>query len=524
MSSLTSSPAWRALDAHARTIPTLQQLFAADPARAERYVAQGAGVELDYTKQRVTDETLKLLLDLAKAVDLPDWIRCMFDGQAINGTENRAAMHVALRDLSGSPVMVGGKDVAPAVRSVLERMFAFAERVRSGAWKGAGGQRITDVVNIGIGGSDLGPRMVCDALASFVDGPRMHFVANVDGQPMADVFARLDPKTTLFIVTSKTFTTQETLANARAARAWIAKNCGEENVGKHFVAVSTNLAETEKFGIAKENVFEFWDWVGGRYSLWSAVGLSIIVAIGEQRFRELLAGAHAMDQHFRTTELQKNLPVLMGLLAVWNRSFLHCTSQVIAPYAQRLEKFVSWLQQLEMESNGKGVDREGKTVDYATTPVLWGDVGTNAQHAFFQMLHQGPDVHPVDFIAAVEADHPLKDQHRLLLANVLAQAAAFMQGRSAAEPHRVFTGNRPSSLLLIDRLEPRSLGALLALYEHRTYVQSVLWNINAFDQWGVELGKQIANDVLAAFAGDAAASNKLDASTRRLIARIKRPS
>jgi glucose-6-phosphate isomerase len=537
MNTTTLPAAWHALEDHARGIDPLQKLFDRDPARAERYVAQAAGIELDFSKQRVTDETLKLLQQLAAERDLAGWIARLFGGEAVNSTESRPAFHMALR--AKSAMKAGGVDVMPGVQSVLRRMCEFAERVRSGAWKGSGGEAITDVVNIGIGGSDLGPRMVCDALGAHARGPRVHFIANVDGEPLSHLQSRLDPKRTLFVITSKTFTTQETLANARAARAWIVAASGEAEVGRHFVAVSTNLAETKKFGIASENVFEFWDWVGGRYSLWSAVGLSIVLALGEKHFREMLAGANAMDEHFRTAAPEKNLPILMGLLAAWNRNFLHAPSQVIAPYVQRLEKFVAWLQQLEMESNGKGVDRDGRPLAFPSTPALWGDVGTNAQHAFFQMLHQGPDVHPVDFILPIAADHPLKDQHRMLVANALAQSAALMRGKSAdavrveltargmkgdaleaAIPHRVFTGNRPSSTLLMERLDPRHLGSLLALYEHRAFVLSVLWNVNPFDQWGVELGKQLTGDILAAM-DDPACADKLDASTRRLLARIK---
>jgi glucose-6-phosphate isomerase len=540
MATITRGAAWRALKAHAKaqSSTTLKELFASDPARAEQFSAEAAGIDLDYSKQRVNAETLRLLLELAAACRLPDWIDKMFSGKPVNHTESRPALHVALR--AQGKIKVGGKDVMPAVRGVLERMYRFAEDVRTGARASVSGQRIRDVVNIGIGGSDLGPRMVCDALRPYANGPRVHYIANVDGQPLAALMQRLQAPTTLFVVTSKTFTTQETLANARAAREWLARSCGEAAVSSHFAAVSTNLAETGRFGIADDNVFEFWDWVGGRYSLWSAVGLSIVLAIGEEHFRALLAGARDMDEHFRSAPLERNLPVLMGLVGVWNRNFLGATSQVIAPYVQRLEKFVAWLQQLEMESNGKGVDRRGKPLRHASTPVLWGDVGTNAQHAFFQMLHQGTDVHPVDFIAAVTAEHPLSAQHRMLLANCLAQSAALMLGKPAAKvreelgarglagaaleaaiPHRVFTGNRPSSTLLIERLDPYHLGSLLALYEHRTFVQSVLWNVNAFDQWGVELGKQLAGEVLAGFDYDHGVEH-LDGSTARLLQRIKR--
>ncbi len=538
MSSLTESPAWVALRDHAEAIRGLRiaGLFAEEPQRAQRFSADGAGLHLDFSKQLADGRTLDLLLALAGQQDLRGWIGRMFGGEAINHTENRAALHLALRAPRGTAPRAGSQDVDADVHRVLERMCAFADQLRSGAWRGATGQPIRDVVNIGIGGSDLGPRMVCRALATAADGPRLRFVANVDGAQLTAALHGLEPATTLFIITSKTFTTLETMANARAARAWLTAALGEDAVRRHCVAVSTSRAEVEKFGIDTANMFEFWDWVGGRYSLWSAVGLPIVVALGPQRFRELLAGAHAMDQHFRSAPFEANLPVLLGLLAVWNNNFLGRASQVVAPYAQDLEYFVAWLQQLEMESNGKGVDREGRAVDYATTPALWGDVGTNSQHAFFQMLHQGPAIHAVDFILPQHAAHSLQQQQRLLVANCLAQSAALMQGKAAAQvrvelqakglsgealeqaiPHRVFTGNRPSNTLLLPQLDAHHLGALLALYEQRTFVMSVLWNINAFDQWGVELGKQLAQSVLTAMDSGGAA---LDPSTSALLSLI----
>ncbi|MDB5988142.1 MAG: glucose-6-phosphate isomerase [Nevskia sp.] len=540
MSNLTQSPAWRALQDHARTWSgrTLLDLFAQDVDRAASLSASGAGLFLDYSKQRVDARTLELLLAFAEQQQLQGWIARMFSGALVNDTEQRAALHVALRAPRAAQIFVGGTDVVPRVHGVLDRMSSFADAVRSGFWTGETGARITDIVNIGIGGSDLGPRMVCEALAPAASGPRAHFVANVDGAQIAATLRGLKPASTLFVVASKVFTTQETLANAHTARHWLVSHLGEGAVERHFVAVSTNLAEVRKFGIAPANMFEFWDWVGGRYSLWSAIGLPIMLAYGPALFRELLAGAHAMDQHFSHAPPAQNLPVLLGLLGVWNSNFLATGSQVIAPYAQRLERFVGWVQQLEMESNGKAIDREGMPVDYATTPVLWGDVGTNAQHAFFQMLHQGPITHAVDFILPVTVDHEYPDQHRLLIANCLAQSAALMRGKDAgavraelqaqglsgdeldkAIPHRVFRGNRPSNTLLLPRLDAYHLGALLALYEHRTFVQSVLWNINAFDQWGVELGKQLAQSVLRAI--DDPASVDLDGSTRALLARLR---
>ncbi|HZR36991.1 MAG TPA: glucose-6-phosphate isomerase [Nevskia sp.] len=538
MSSLTESPAWVALRDHAETIRGLRiaGLFAEDPQRAQRFSADGAGLHLDFSKQLADGRAVELLLALAAQQDLRGWIDRMFAGEAINHTENRAALHLALRAPRGVAPKAGAQDVDADVHRVLDRICAFADQLRSGAWRGATGQPIRDVVNIGIGGSDLGPRMVCRALARAADGPRLRFVANVDGAQLTAALHGLEPATTLFVITSKTFTTLETMANARAARDWLTAALGEDAVRRHCVAVSTSRAEVEKFGIDTANMFEFWDWVGGRYSLWSAVGLPIVVALGPRRFRELLAGAHAMDQHFRSAPFAANLPVLLGLLAVWNNNFLGRASQVVAPYAQDLEYFVPWLQQLEMESNGKGVDREGRAVDYATTPALWGDVGTNSQHAFFQMLHQGPAIHAVDFILPQRAGHSLQQQQRLLIANCLAQSAALMQGKSAAQvrgelqakglggealeqaiPHRVFAGNRPSNTLLLPQLDAHHLGALLALYEHRTFVMSVMWHINAFDQWGVELGKQLAQSVLAAMDGAGAA---LDPSTSALLSRI----
>ena len=539
MSALIQSAEWRALQAHANGFSqdTLQ-LFAQDPRRAADFSAEVAGLFLDYSKQRVTRETLQLLLRLAERQRLGQWIHRLFAGEPINHTERRPAMHMALRAPTGATMLARGENVVPAVQAVLGRMCDFAERVRSGLWLGATGKPIRDVVNIGIGGSDLGPRMVCDALCADADGPRLHFVSNVDGAQITTLFDSLDPDATLWIVTSKTFTTQETMANAQAARQWFLRTGTEAGIARHFVAVSTNCDEVRKFGIAADSMFEFWDWVGGRYSLWSAVGLSIILSLGPQRFRELLAGAHAMDRHFQEAPLSANLPVLMGLLGVWNNNFLGCASHNIAPYSQRLASFTGWLQQLEMESNGKSVDREGEPVDYRTTPALWGDVGTSGQHAFFQMLHQGPSVHSMDFLLAIEAGHDLAEQHRMLIANCLAQSQALMVGKSAGQVRaellarglqgaeleaaitpRVFKGNRPSNTLLLQRLDASHLGALLALYEHRTFVQSVIWNINPFDQWGVELGKQLATNLYRGMGGEKVS---MDPSTEQLIARFRR--
>lgn len=540
MPALTQSRAWRHLLSHARELADvhLNALFAADGSRAQAFSAEAAGLFLDYSKQRLTRETRDLLLSFAEQQELTRAISQLFAGEPVNNTEGRAAYHMALRAPPDEVMEVAGVNVVPEVHAVLARIGAFAEAVRSGAWKGARRKAIRDVVNIGIGGSDLGPRMVCEALQHQADGPRMHFVANADAAQISRVLAAVDPATTLFIVTSKTFTTQETMHNARVARAWLVEALGEKAVAKHFVAVSTNLEAVQAFGIAPKNTFGFWDWVGGRYSLWSAVGLSIVIALGETRFRQLLAGAHAMDEHFRQAPAEANLPVLMALIGVWNTNFLGCCDHVITPYDQRLEKFVPWLQQLEMESNGKRIGKGGETLDYATTPTLLGDVGSNSQHAYFQMLHQGTSVHPVDFVLVKSPDHAQANMHQLLLANGLAQAQALMRGKTAAEvrtelsakglsgaaleaaiPHRVFPGNRPSNTLLMPQLDAFHLGALCALYEHRTYVLSVLWNINAFDQWGVELGKQLASNVLKAMQGEVVL---LDGSTQQLLARLKR--
>jgi glucose-6-phosphate isomerase len=514
---LERTDAWANVLSHARALDgtALLGLFADDPARARTLRAQACGLTLDYSKQRVDARALRLLLELAEAREFPLWRSRLFAGEPINHTEKRAAMHMALRAPRGMPMHADGTRVDADVHEVLDRMGVFCERVRGGDWRGVRGDRITDVVNIGIGGSDLGPRMVCEALAAVAGpGPRVHFVANVDAAQLVAVLGQLDPARTLFVVTSKTFTTQETMANAVAARRWLVEALGADAVGRHFVAVSTHLDAVAAFGIDRANTFGFWDWVGGRYSVWSAVGLSVMLQIGPARFAEFLAGAHAMDRHFVEAPPAQNLPLLLALLALWNHDALGCATQVIAPYAQRLAWFAGWLQQLEMESNGKGVLRDGTPVS-RSTPALWGDVGTNSQHAFFQMLHQGPGIHPVDFILPVAADHDLKDQHRLLIANCLAQAAALMRGKTADEvraelsarglqgaaleqaiPHRVFPGDRPSNLILLPRLDPFHLGALMAMYEHRTFALSVLWGINAYDQWGVELGKQLAARLL----------------------------
>ncbi|MDM4772106.1 glucose-6-phosphate isomerase [Solimonas sp. SE-A11] len=537
---LIQTPAWRRLQNHAQAMKgrRITDLFDNDPKRAADFSASLEGIRLDYSKQLIDREGLGFLMALARQQDLPGWIQRMAAGETLNATEGRAAGHMALRGAAGSRMEVQGADVMPAVHAVRQRMNAFAERVRSGQWRGYSGQTIQDVVNIGIGGSDYGPRMVREALRDEADGPRIHFVSNVDGAQIGGLLRWLDPARTLWIVTSKTFTTQETMTNAHTARRWLVQHAGEEAISRHFVAVSTNRAEIERFGIDPANMFEFWDWVGGRYSLWSAVGLAILLSVGPARFDALLEGARAMDQHFVSAPLERNLPVLLALIAIWNFNFLDYGTQVVVPYAQRLDKFIGWLQQLELESNGKTVTRDGARVNYRTSVELWGDVGSNAQHAFFQTLHQGPRVHPVDFILPMQGAPGLDEHHRILVANCLAQSAALMRGKTPAQvheelhgkglsgealesavPHRVFSGNRPSNTLLLPRLDAWHLGALLALYEHRTFVESVIWEINAFDQWGVELGKQLAQDVLKAMDGKDAG---LDPSTIALLEQVRR--
>jgi len=543
MTSLTQSPAWQALQRHRDRMAAtpMRSLFETDPGRFEAFSIAACDILLDYSKNRVCAETIDLLVDLARSVGLEQKIGEMFDGRAINFTENRAVLHTALRNRAGTPVRLDGEDVMPAVHAVLERMRAFSTAVRSGAWKGFSGACITDVVNIGIGGSDLGPLMVCEALGPYRHPElRLHFVSNVDGTHIAETLRRLRPETTLFIVASKSFTTQETLKNTTTARSWFLDTVADETaIARHFVAVSTNGPKVAAFGIDTANMFEFWDWVGGRYSLWSAIGLPIAVAVGMERFEELLAGAHAMDRHFRTAPPAANMPVILGLLGVWYVNFLGAASHVVAPYDQYLHRLPAYLQQLEMESNGKSVSGDGAPVGCATAPVIWGEPGTNGQHAFFQLLHQGTQLIPADFIVPVESHNPVGDHHRLLLANCLAQTEALMRGKTRAEarveliaeglsgealeallPHKVFPGNRPSNTLMVPRITPRTLGALIALYEHKVFVQGVVWGINSFDQWGVELGKQLARTIQAELAAPGPASGH-DASTNGLINHIK---
>ena len=534
---LTSRPEWKALAAHHETMRGvhLRELFAKDPQRGERLVAEAAGLYLDYSKQRVTDETLRLLLDLARACGVRARVDAMFAGEKINVTEGRAVLHVALRAPRGTRIVVDGEDVVPGVHAVLDRMAEFAGRVRGGAWTGFTGRPIRNIVNIGIGGSDLGPAMATDALRWYRD-PRLtlRFVSNVDGADFVAATHGLDPAETLFIVSSKTFTTIETLTNARTARAWCVRALGDERaVAKHFVAVSTAESEVRKFGIDPANMFTFWDWVGGRYSMWSAIGLSLMVAIGPERFRELLAGAHAMDEHFRTTPFERNLPVVLALLGIWYDDFFRAETQAVLPYSHDLGRLPAYLQQLDMESNGKHVDLDGRPVDYQTGPVVWGQPGTNGQHAYFQLLHQGTKLVPCDFIGFLRDLDDVGEHHPLLVANLFAQTEALAFGKTAEQvaaegvpafqvPHRTFEGNRPSNTILAERLTPAVLGALVALYEHKVFVQGAIWRVNSFDQWGVELGKALATRIAPELTARDEPRLTHDSSTNALIRRFRR--
>lgn len=539
MSALTQLPAWQLLEQHFEQARRahMRQLFETDPQRAERFSLEVGGLFLDYSKNRITDETLRLLMDLARQCELPARIKAMFKGEKINLTENRAVLHVALRNRTNAPILVDGQDVMPQINGVLERMGRFAHAVRSGEWLGYTNQPITDIVNIGIGGSDLGSQMVCAALQPY-GHPRMnmYFVSNVDGAQLKETLKKVHSETTLFVVESKTFTTQETLTNALTAREWfVARARDESAVAKHFVAVSTNMKAVAEFGIDPANMFEFWDWVGGRYSLWSAIGLPIMLYLGEENFVELLNGAHIMDQHFRNAPLEANMPVLLAMIGIWYINFFGGGSHVIAPYDQYLNRFPAYIQQLDMESNGKQVMRDGTPVDFETAPIIWGETGINGQHAFFQLLHQGTHISPIDLIASLERRSSLPGHHEILLANVFAQAEAFMRGKTADEaraelvqqglagdelerlvPHKVFGGNRPSNTLLLSRLDPRNLGSLIALYEHKIFVQGAIWHINSFDQWGVELGKQLAKTIHGELSGRGREAPH-DSSTKRLI-------
>jgi glucose-6-phosphate isomerase len=539
--SLTSTASYQALQSHAKDAQQWQMrdLFAQDPQRFERLSSEAAGLFLDYSKNRLDGRTLALLANLARERGVEKLRDAMFNGDKINLTEHRAVLHTALRAPKDKQITVDGQDITADVHGVLARIKTFSDAVRNGQWLGHTGKEITDIVNIGIGGSDLGPKMVCLALRQYAH-PRltMHFVSNVDGHDMDAALSRVNPETTLFIIASKTFTTAETMMNANTARQWFLKNASEAALAKHFVAVSTNVEAIKKFGIDPDNMFPFWDWVGGRYSVWSAIGLPVALCVGYGYFADFLAGAHALDEHFRTAPIEENLPMILALVGFWNREFLGCPSVSIAPYHQDLNRFPAYLQQLEMESNGKRVTRAGDTItDYETCPVIWGDVGTNGQHAYFQLLHQGTDVTPMDFIAALRPAHEFQNHHAALLANCFAQSEAFMKGKTADEvrqdlagqdpaeierlvPHKTFPGNRPSNTILMEYLTPATLGALIALYEHKTFVQGALWDVNSFDQWGVELGKVLAKKIEAELNGDAQPAQH-DGSTNGLIARAK---
>ncbi|MDR3438502.1 glucose-6-phosphate isomerase [Telmatospirillum sp.] len=538
MRSLQTLPAWQALAKHLQSLRPLhmRDLFAADPTRFPRYTVRLDDLLLDYSKNRITDETLALLFQLAREAGLEERRDQMFSGERINTTENRSVLHVALRNRSKRPISVDGVDVMTEVRRVQDQMRDFSEQIRSGAWRGASGKPISDVVNIGIGGSDLGPLMATEALKPFGrDGLRSHFVSNVDGSHIHQVLKHCDPATTLFIIASKTFTTQETLANAQTARAWTVAALGNDAVARHFVALSTNAEAVAAFGIDTRNMFAFWDWVGGRYSLWSAIGLSIAIAVGYDHFAELLQGAFDMDEHFRTAPLEANMPVILGLLGVLYINFFDAAAHAVLPYDQYLHRFAAYLQQADMESNGKSVTLDGRPVDYQTGPVLFGEPGTNGQHAFYQLIHQGTRLVPADFLAAAHSQNPIGEHQTLLLSNFFAQTEALMQGKTAETvrkeltaqglsgdalealvPHRVFAGNHPTNSLLYSELSPRTLGRLIALYEHKIFVQGVIWQVNSFDQWGVELGKQLAKVILPELAGQEPVSGH-DASTRGLI-------
>jgi glucose-6-phosphate isomerase len=539
MIEINQTDEWQALAEHWAEIEPMQMrdLFQQAPERTEQMSLRQCGILLDYSKNRVTGRTLNLLLALAQSIDLDGWRRRMFSGERINITENRAVLHVALRNRSNQPIWFDGEDVMPAVNAVLDKMARFSESVRSGEWLGHTGKAITDVVNIGIGGSNLGPLMVCEALKPYQSpGLRVHFVSNVDGTHIQETVKSLNPETTLFVVASKTFTTQETLTNARTARAWLLNTLKDDAaVARHFVAVSTNAEQVSAFGIDVANMFEFWDWVGGRYSLWSAIGLPIALAIGMPRFLEMLEGAHEMDQHFLHADLSQNMPVIMALLGIWYTNFAGARSEAVLPYDQYLKYLPDYLQQADMESNGKRVTRLGRPVEYTTGPIIWGAAGTDGQHAFYQLIHQGTHLIPCDFIIPVNSQNETGDHHQKLFANCLAQSEALMKGKTRAEareemeqagmdpdrivdllPHRIFPGNRPSNTLLIDRITPSRLGSLIALYEHKIFVQGMIWRVNSFDQWGVELGKQLAGVILPELM-DEQASSPHDSSTQGLI-------
>lgn len=542
-SNLTQSPAWQKLAAHQKQLETttMRELFAKDPDRFNKFSIEFGGILYDFSKNRITEETLDLLVSLAEQAKVKEMAEAMFTGEKINVTERRAVLHTALRNRANNPVYVDGKDVMPDVNRVLAKMKDFCARVRSGEWKGYTGKAITDVVNIGIGGSDLGPCMVCEALAPYQSILTPHFVSNVDGTHIVETVKKLNPETTLFIVASKTFTTQETMTNAHSAKKWLLDALKDEKaVASHFVALSTNREEVEKFGIDPNNMFEFWNWVGGRYSLWSAIGLSIALAVGFENFEELLTGAHEADVYFRTTPYKQNIPVVMALLGVWYNNFWNAETQAILPYDQYMRRFAAYLQQGDMESNGKGVDREGNRVDYSTGQIVWGEPGTNGQHAFYQLIHQGTKLIPCDFLMPVQTHNPIGDHHQKLVANFIAQTEALMKGKTEEEayqellksglddaeakrlaPSKVFTGNRPTSSFFFTKLTPRMLGKLISFYEMKIFVQGIVWNVNSFDQMGVELGKQLAKAVLPELVSSAPTTSH-DASTNALVEYYKK--
>jgi glucose-6-phosphate isomerase len=538
--SLTESPAWEALQSHHTEVASLhlRELFAVDPKRGEKFTAEACGLYLDYSKNLITERTLELLLALATERGVRERIAAMFRGDKINITENRAVLHVALRAPRGEKIIVDGEDVVPGVHEVLDKMASFADRVRSGAWLGYTGKRIRNVINIGIGGSDLGPVMAYEALKFYTDRAiHCQFVSNVDSDDFAEAVRGLDPSETLFIISSKTFTTLETMTNAHTAREWVLAGLGgdESAIAKHFVAVSTNAEKVREFGIDTANMFGFWDWVGGRYSMDSAIGLSTMVAVGPENFRAMLAGFHEMDEHFRTAPFENNLPVLMGLLAVWYGDFFDAQTVAVLPYEQYLKRFPAYLQQLTMESNGKSITLDGRHVDYNTGAVYWGEPGTNGQHSFYQLIHQGTHLIPCDFIGFAKTLNPLGRHHDILMANMFAQAEALAFGKTAEQvkaegtredlvPHRVFEGNRPSNTLLADIVDPRTLGKLVALYEHSVFTQGAIWNINSFDQWGVELGKVLAQRIIPELEGKSAPDLTHDSSTNALITRYRQMS
>ena len=542
MSTPIDLPAWKALASHVPSIPAMRELFAKDPTRASTLSHRWNDLFLDYSKNRVTPETLKLLRQLLQEAKVEELRDRMFRGDKINSTENRSVLHIALRRPANQPLLVDGQDVMPEVEATRQHMKVFSEQVRSGSWKGYKGQPISDIVNIGIGGSDLGPVMVTEALKPFARRDlKMHFVSNIDSTQLVEVLRICQPSTTLFLVASKTFTTQETLTNAHSARSWFLKEASDEkHIAKHFVALSTNEAAVKKFGIDPANMFPFWDWVGGRYSLWSAIGLTIALSIGYDRFAELLEGAHAMDEHFLKTPVEQNLPMTLALLGIWYNNFHDAQTHAILPYDQYLHRFPAYFQQGDMESNGKGVDRDGKPVTWSTGPVIWGEPGTNGQHAFYQLIHQGTKLIPCDFLASVETFNPMGAHHDILLANFFAQTEALMKGKTEAEarteltqeglkgealekliPHKVFPGNRPTNSILVQRFDPKTLGSLIALYEHKIFVQGAIWNINSYDQMGVELGKQLAKKIEPELSSPSAISTH-DSSTNQLINQYKK--